>query len=170
MDASLSRVQVRLVAAFYAVVAVICAGLIAGRYLQYVRNPQDAAAAGGMYAGGDLFLVVIVCMLLLAPTAALALVIRRSEQASTTYARVLLGVSLTAPLSAVFLIIPVFNQWQWGDLCIFRLTAIPFVLAALVFSRWLIRFARARRLLSWALLAEGLTLLATFAGCLFLMR
>ena len=48
METSLSRVQLRLVAASYAVVAVVSALLVSRRYLQYVRNPQDVAAAGGM--------------------------------------------------------------------------------------------------------------------------
>ena len=164
MDASYSRLQLRLVAASYATVAAVSALLVYRRYLQYLRYPQDAAAASGMWAGGDLMLEVFIFLLFLAPTAALVFVIRKSESAYTAYAKALLGLSLTAPLSAVFLVIPVLNQWYWGDLCIFRLFAIPIVLMVLLFSRWLTRFARARRLISYALLVEGLTLVLGIAS------
>ena len=164
MEASPSRLQLRLVAASYAVVAVLSALLVFQRYLVYVRNPQDVAAAGGMYAGGDLLLEIIICFLFLVPTAALVFVIRKSESAYTTYAKVLLGVSLTAPISIVLLIIPVLNQWYWGDACIFRLFATPLVVVVLIFSRWLTRFARARRLISYALMIEGLTLVSIVAS------
>jgi hypothetical protein len=164
MEPSPSRLQLRLVKASYAVVAVVSALLIYERYLRYVRNPQDVAAAGGMYAGGDLLLEIFLCFLFLVPTVALVLVIRKSESAYTAYAKVLLGLSLTAPISVVLLAIPVLNQWYWGDACIFRLFAIPIVVVVLIFSLWLTRFARARRLISYALLVEGLTLVVVIAG------
>ncbi|HUD65921.1 MAG TPA: hypothetical protein VMQ17_15130 [Candidatus Sulfotelmatobacter sp.] len=99
MEPSPSRLQLRLVAASCAVVGVVSALLIYVRYLQYVRNPQDAAASSGMYAGGDLLLEIFICFLFLVPTVALVLVIRNSEWCYTTYAKVLLGLSLTAPIS-----------------------------------------------------------------------
>ena len=157
MEASPSRLQLRLVAASYALVVAVSALLIFNRYLQYVRNPQDVAASSGMYAGGDLLLEIFICFLFLVPTAALVFVIRKSESAYTAYAKVLLGLSLTAPMSVGLLIIPVLNQWYWGDAIIFRLFAIPIVIVVLILSRWLTRFARARRLISYALLIEGLT-------------
>jgi hypothetical protein len=164
MEPSPSRLQLRLVQAGYAMVVVVSALLIYTRYLQYVRNPQDVAAASGMYAGGDLLLEIIICFLFLVPTVALVLVIRKSESAYTAYAKVLFGLSLTAPLSVGLLTIPVLNQWYWGDACIFRLFAIPIVVVVLIFSRWLTRFARARRLISYALLIEGLTFVAVIAA------
>ena len=164
MDPSPSRLQLRFVKASYAVVVVVSSLLIYKRYLQYVRNPQDVAASGGMYAGGDLMLEIFICFLFLVPTVALVFVIRKSESAYTAYAKVLLGLSLTAPISLGFLIIPVLNQWYWGDACIFRLFAIPIVVVVLIFSRWLTRFARARRLISYALLIEGLTFVVIIAA------
>ena len=89
--------QLSLVWAGYAVVAAVSALLIFVRYLKYVENPQDAAAAGGMWAGGDLALELIVLLLFLVPTAALVFVIRKSDAAFITYAKVLLGLSVTAP-------------------------------------------------------------------------
>jgi len=164
MEQSPSRLQLRLVAASYAVVVAVSALLIFKRYLQYVRNPQDVAAYSGMYAGGDLMLEILICFLFLVPTVALVFVIRKSESAYTAYAKVLLGLSLTAPISVGFLIIPVLKQWYWGDACIFRLFAIPIVIVVLIFSRWLTRFVRARRLISYALLIEGLTFVVIIAG------
>ena len=169
MEASPSRLQLRLVATSYAVVFVLSALLVFRRYLVYVRNPQDVAAASGMYAGGDLLLEVIIFFLFLVPTAALVFVIRKSEPAYTAYAKVLLGLSVTAPISVGLLAIPVLNQWYWGDVCIFRLFAMPIMVFVLILSRWVTRFARARRLISYALLVEGLTLVLVIAGGVFLL-
>ena len=170
MESSPSPLPWRLFGASYAVVGFISALLTFARYLQYVRNPQDVAAAGGMYAGGDLLLEIFICFLFLVPTVALVLVIRKSEPAYTVYAKVLLGVSLTAPLSCVLLIIPVLNQWYWGDACIFRLFAIPMVVFVLIFSLWLTPFARARQLISYALLIEGLTFIVIIASLFLLSK
>jgi|SRR5215831_2643392 len=164
MESSPSRLQLRLVAAGYAVVIVISALLVYQRYLVYVRNPQDVAAAGGMYAGGDLLLEIFICFLFLVPTAALVFVIRKSESLYTSYAKVLLGLSLTAPLSLGLLIVPAFNQWYWGDAIVFRLFAVPIVFAVLILSRWLTRFARARQLIFYALLIEGMTFVVMIAA------
>jgi hypothetical protein len=167
MEASPSQLQLRLVAAGYAMVAAVSTLLIYERYLLYVRNPQDVAAAVGMYAGGDLLLEIIISFLFLVPTAALVFVIRRSESAYTVYAKVLLGLSLTAPISAVLLVIPVLSQWYWGDACIFRLFVIPIFMVVMILSRWLTRFAHARLLILYALTIEGLTL-AIIIASLFL--
>jgi len=170
METSPSPLQWRLVGASYAVVGIISALLIVARYLQYVQNPQDVAAAGGMYAGGDLLLEMFICFLFLVPTVALVFVIRKSEPAYTVYAKALLGVSLTAPISCALLIIPVLNQWYWGDACIFRLFAIPMVVFVLIFSWWLTPFARARQLISYALLIEGLTFIVIIASLFLLSK
>src|SRR5215475_4537388 len=164
VEPSPSRLQLRLIAASYAVTAVVSALLIYERYLQYVRNPQDVAASSGMYAGGDLLLEIFICFLFLLPTVALVFLIRKSESRYTAYAKVLLGLSSTAPISVGLLFVPVLNQWYWGDVFIFRLFAIPIVVVMLIFSWWLTRFARARRLISYALLIEGLTFVAVVAS------
>ena len=95
-------------------------------------------------------------------------VIRKSESAFTTYAKVLLGLSVTAPLSVILMFIPLLNQWYLGDAIIFRLFAIPLVLFVLILSRWLTRFANVRRLISYALLIEGVTLVAMVGGIFLL--
>lgn len=168
METSPSRLKLRLVAAGYALVAVISGFLVFARYLLYVRNPQEAAAAGGMYAGGDLLLELMICFLFLVPTVALVFVIRKSELAYTAYAKVLLGVSWTAPLSLGLAFAPFLNQWYLGDACIFRMFAMPLVIVVLIFSRWLTPFARPRRLISYALLIEGSTVIVMIVAAIFL--
>jgi hypothetical protein len=170
MDASPSRLGLGLVAAIYAAVAALSALLVFQRYLLYVRNPQDVAAAGGMYAGGDLLLEIIIAFLFLVPTAALVLVIRKSEPYYTAYAKVLLGLSLTAPIAGVLMVVPVLNQWYWGDVCIARLFVIPMVVVLLLISRWLTRFQRARRLIAYALMIEGMTFVVIIAGFFLFLR
>jgi len=170
MEPSPSHLQLRLIAASYAVIAAVSALLIYERYLQYVRNPQEVAASSGMYAGGDLLLEIFICFLFLLPTVALVFLIRKSESRYTAYAKVLLGLSSTAPISVGLLFVPVLNQWYWGDVFIFRLFAIPIVVVMLIFSWWLTRFARARRLISYALLIEGLTFVAIVASLFLFSR
>lgn len=169
METAPSRLQLRLVAVSYVAVGMVAALLIVQRYLLYLRNPQDVAASGGMYAGGDLLLELFICFLFFLPTIALAFVIRKSESACTTYAKVLLGLSVTAPISAGLLLIPLLNQWYWGDICIFRLFAIPIVIVTLILSLLLTRFPGARRLISYALLTEGLTFVGIVIAAWFLL-
>jgi hypothetical protein len=166
------RVQLVLVAASYAVVLAVAALLVFVRYLQYVLHPQDVAAAGGMYAAGDWMLEIIIGCMLLVPTFILALVIRKSEGLYTGYSKVLLGLSLTAPISLGVLSIPAVNQGTMllGWICLDRLLVSPIVIVALVVSRLLARFDRAKRLTLYALLIEVFTLALAAALFLFAAR
>jgi hypothetical protein len=154
------RTQLSLVAAGYAVVLVTAALLVFARYLLYVNHPQDVAAAGGMYAAGDWMLEIIIGCMLLVPTFALALVVRKSENLSTGYSKVLLGLSLTAPICLGLLCIAAVGQGTMllGWICLDRLLCSPVVIVGLVVSRLLARFDRAKRLTLYALLIEILTL------------
>jgi hypothetical protein len=160
MDKIPYRVQLRLVAAGYAAVLAITVGLIIMRYLQYVRHPDDVAAYGGMWAGGDMMLELFICFLLMVPTLFLVFVIRKSETASETYAKVLFGISVTAPVSAALIAIPAIGQSNMilGWFCLFRVLGSPVVLIWLIVSRLLARFDRQKRWTSYALLVETLTL------------
>ena len=131
------RVQLMLVAAGYAAVLAAAALMVLVRYLQYVNHPQDVAAAGGMYAAGDLFLEVFIACMLLVPTFLLVLVIRNSENLYTGYSKILLGVSLTAPVCLGVLSIPAVNQGPMllGEIFMARLFSSPFVIVGLGFSR-----------------------------------
>ncbi len=166
------RVQLMLVAAGYAAVLAAAAWMVLVRYLQYVNHPQDVAAAGGMYAAGDLFLEVFVACMLLVPTFLLVLVIRNSENLYTGYSKILLGVSLTAPVCLGVLSIPAVNQGPMllGEIFMARLFSSPFVIVGLGFSRVLARFDRAKRLTSYALIIEVLTLVFMAAAFLFSAR
>jgi hypothetical protein len=106
---------------------------------------------------------------LLVPTILLLLVIRKSEAAYTTYSKVLLVLSLSAPLSLGLLCIPAVSSGPGllGFVCLYRLEASPFTLAAAGFSRGAARFQTAKRLTLFALLAEGLTLVAVVSGFAF---
>lgn len=165
MEQSVLRTRLYWVAAAYAAVVAVSGALIFARYLQYVTHPADAAQYGGMWAGGDLMLELFITGLLMVVTFFLVLVIRNEESAYTVYAKVLLGVSLTAPLSVGFISIDAVSQgtgW-FGFACLFRLFASPMVIVGLGASRLLARFPRAKRLVSYSLLIEVLTLVGMFA-------
>jgi len=161
------RTQLCLVAAFYTVVLATAALLVYARHLQYVNHPEDTA--GGMYAAGDLILEIFIGCMFLVPTFVLALVIRKSEHLYAVYSRVLLGLSLTAPISLGVLSIPAVNQGTMllGWICMDRLLCSPIVIVGLVASRLLARFDQAKRLTLYALLIEVLTLALTAALFLF---
>jgi hypothetical protein len=150
------RVQLGAVAAGYAMVFLVGAALIFERHLQYVNNPADAASYGAMYAFGDLILGLFIGGLFLIPTLLLVLVIRKSEPAYTRYSQILLGLSLTAPICMGVSLIPAVNQGNsfLGWFCMGRLFASPIIIAGLAGSRLLARFARAKRMTSYALLIE----------------
>ena len=160
MEMALSRTRLWLVGIAYAAVVAIAAGLIVVRYFQYVTHPADVAAYGGMWAGGDLMLELFICGMLLSVTFLLVLEIYKSETAYTMYAKVMVGVSLTAPLSVGLIAIPAVNQGMnvLGEACMFRLFASPLVVVGLAMSRLFARFPRAKKLTIYALLVEALTL------------
>lgn len=161
MNVSL-RTKLRWVAAAYGVVLAISVCLVAGRYLQYRWHAQDADLYGGMWAGGDMMLGAFIFCMFLVPTFFLVLVIRDSEALYTGYAKVLLGLGLSAPLSLGLISIPEVNQGQslLGWVFFWRILGSPFVFFGLAGSRLLARFPRAKRLCSYAVLIEGLTLAA----------
>jgi hypothetical protein len=166
------RAQLGLVAAGYALVIATAGLLVCVRYLLYVNHPQDAAAAGGMYAAGDWMLELFIGCMLLVPTFVLALVIRKSEPLYTGYSRIVLGLSLTAPVSLAVLSIPAVNRGTMaiGWICLGRLLVSPVVIVGLAASRLLSRFDQAKRLTLYALLIEVLTLAFTAGLFLFAAR
>jgi len=166
------RAQLGLVAASYAVVLATAALLVYVRHLQYVNHPEDVAASSGMYAAGDWMLEIFIGCMLLVPTFVLVLVIRKSEHLYDGYSRILLGLSLTAPICLGVLSIPAVNQGTMvlGWICMDRLLGSPIVIVGLVVSRFLARFDQAKRLTLYALLIEVLTLALTAAVFLFAAR
>lgn len=154
------RVQLGLVACGYAMVLGIAALLALWRYWQYETHPADAAQYGGMWAGGDLMLEMFICGMLLAVTLVLVVVISKSETAYTNYAKVVLAVSATLPVSIGVIAIPAVSQGTSlvGWACLFRVFASPMVLMGIVLSRLFARFPRAKRITNYAFLIEVLTL------------
>ena len=153
-------VQLGFVAASYAAVVIFAGILVIERFVQYARHPADVAASSGMYAFGDLLLEMFIAGALLVPTLLLVLVIRKSEAAYTMYSKVLLVLSLSAPLSFGLLWIPAVSSGPGllGFVCLYRLEVSPFTLAAAGFSRIAACFQAPKRLTLFALLLEGLTL------------
>jgi hypothetical protein len=169
MGAIALRGKLKLVAAGYALVLAAATALVFVRYLLYVTHPQDVAAAGGMYAAGDLMLAIFIGCMLLVPTFILALIIRNSEELYTGYSKILLGLSLTAPICLGVSSLPAVNQSSMslartlGELCMDRLFCSPIMLVVLVASRLMARFDRPKRLTLYALLIEVLTLVLIVA-------
>jgi len=155
--------QFGLVALGYAAVLVVAAASLYGRHLLELQDP--AAASGGMAAAGDSILHLILGCLFLIPTAFLIRIIAKSEALYTAYSRFLLGLSLSAPIClGVVLLGDKYVAQSLGWLCFFRILESPIILVGMVISRATARFDRAKRLASYALLIEGLTLGLPFAA------
>lgn len=168
MKALSQRAQLGLVWAGYGAVVAGSVFLVAWRYLQYRMHPQDADQYSGMWAGGDMILGLFIFCLFMVPTFFLVLVIRESEPLYTRYAKVLLGLSVSAPVSLGVIAIPAVSQSNspLGWVFFWRIMGSPLVFLALLGSRFMARFPRAKRLCSYALLVEGLTLVVMI-GFLF---
>jgi hypothetical protein len=166
------RGQLILVGAGYAGVLAIATALVFARYMLYINHPQDVAAAGGMYAGGDLILEVFIGCMFLVPTFLLAFVLRKSESLYSGYSKIMLGLSLTAPICLGVSSIPAVSQGSGilGWICMDRLLCSPLVITGLGFSRLLARFDRAKRLTFYALLIEVVTLVLMVALFFFFAR
>ena len=154
--------QLGLVALGYIAVLVIAAALFYWRHLQELKYPDEAS--GGMWAAGDAFLQIFIACLFMIPTVFLIWVIARFESVYTAYSQFLLGLSLSAPVClSVFLLGESQVAQTLGSLCLFRLLGSPFILVGIGISRLVARFDRAKRLVSYALLIEGATIVAALA-------
>ena len=153
------RIQLWLIAGGYAAVIVISALWFLARYLQEAAHPADVSAASGMYAAGDAMLAFFIACLFLIPSFFLLRVIAKFEGLYSTYAKFLLAFSLTAPVSLALLNFGLNRVPQsLGFLCLYRLFWSPLILLGIVASRLVARFALAKKLTSYALIVEGLTL------------
>src|SRR5262249_20573847 len=133
----------------------------------YVHHPQDVSAASGMYAGGDLLLELMILCFLLMPTGLLVFFLRRSEPANTAYAKMLLGLSVTSPLSLGLMFVPMLNRGYLGEAIFFRMCAIPIFAVVFLLSLSSTQFSRARRLITYALLIEGIPFAIAIGFLLF---
>jgi hypothetical protein len=166
------RAQLGLVGAGYVLVLATAALLVYVRHLLYVNHAAEVAASGGMYAAGDWMLEIFIGCMLLVPTFVLVLVIRKSEPLYTGYSKVLVGLSLTAPICLGLLTIPAVSQGTMllGWICLDRLLCSPIVIVGVVVSGLLAQFDRAKRLTLYALMIEVVTLALTIALFLFVAR
>jgi hypothetical protein len=157
-----SRAQLWLVALGYAAVFAVGAILLYGRHLQELKYPDEAS--GGMWAFGDALLLIFIACLFMIPTVFLIWVIARFDSVYKAYSRFLLGLSLSAPVCLSVLLLGESQVAQsLGSLCLYRLLGSPFILVGIGISRLVARFDRAKRLASYALLIEGLTICAAVA-------
>jgi hypothetical protein len=162
--------QFGLVAMGYAAVLVFAAAALYGRHLVALKDP--AAASGGMAAAGDTMLYLFIGCLFLIPTAFLIWIIAKFEALYAAYSRFLFGLSLSAPVCLGVVLLGdnyVAQSLSW--LCFFRILESPIVLVGIGISCYAARFDRAKRLASYALLIEGLTLglpIAAFIVAVFI--
>jgi hypothetical protein len=158
------RTQLWLTGAGYAAVFIVSAVLVLGRYLQEITHPADVVAYGGMFAFGDLLLGIFIVFLFMIPTAFLVWSMARFEGGYTRYAELLVGISLSAPVCLGLFVLEKSHMTEsLLTLCLYRLAASPFFIVGLVVSRLVARFKLAKKLTSYALLIEGLTLAVAVA-------
>jgi len=154
------RLQLELIGAGYAAVFLYGALAFFQRYLYSLREPIDSQS--GMAAFGEEMLTLFLFALFLVPTFFLLRVMAQSDGVYSVYAKVLLAVSVTDPL-AVGLLALFHRSLLIQNVCGIRLWRSPCVLVVMAMSRVLGRRSAGKRLITWALLIEGGTLIATFA-------
>jgi hypothetical protein len=127
---------------------------------------QDpAAASGGMAAFGDVLLALFLGGLFLIPSVFLIRILANSETRFLTLSRFLLGLGLSAPVCMIVVVLGenhVAGALSW--VCFFRLLESPVILVAMAAARVSARFDSAKKLISRALLIEGLTLVGPVAA------
>ena len=149
--------QLGLVAWGYGAVLVVATTLLYGRHLQELNYPAEAS--GGMWAAGDAMLQIFIACLFMIPTAFLVWVIAKFESFYKAYSQLLLGLSLSAPVClSVLTLGENYIAQSVSILCLYRLLWSPLILVGIGVSRLVARFDRAKRLVSYAFLIEGLTL------------
>ena len=154
--------QFGLVGLGYAAASLVSAAILFARHLQELKYPVDAS--GGMWAFGDLFLWAFIVVLFAIPSVFLVWVIAKFESAYKIYSRLLLALSLSAPVCLGVCILggKYFSETVYS-FCFSRLIGSPLILAGIGVSRFVARFDRAKRTLLYALLIEGLTLVVSVA-------
>jgi hypothetical protein len=154
------RNQIMLIVTGYAAVTMFAVAEFFQRYLYSLREPVDSA--GGMAAFGDLMLSVFVFFLFLFPTFFLLRLLAQNQAFYGPYAKVLLAVSVTNPISVVLLAVfhrSVLAQNVFGE----RVWVSPLVLTVMLMSRCIGRRSPSKKLMTWASLIEGGTLVVSFA-------
>ncbi len=167
MQAITRRLQFELIAAGYAAVFLYTAYEFFQRYLYTLREPIESS--GGMAAFGDEMLTLFCFLLFLVPTFFLLRIMAQSERVYAAYAKALLVVSVTAPV-AVALLTTFHRSMAVENLCMTRLWRSPCIFVVLAMSRVLGRRSPKKRLITWALMIEGGTLVLSIAVFMMLAR
>jgi hypothetical protein len=157
-----------MIGAGYAVVSAYGAWELYERHVWEAAHPAEVSAASGMYAGGDMILDLWIVFLLMIPTIFLVRVISRFEAPAAVYSKILFLISLSAPLC--FGISLLGEKHVPANLivsCLVRLLWSPLFLVLMFFSRIVSKFQNARRLTTYALLSEGVTICVAFALLIF---
>ncbi len=149
--------QIQLIAFGYASLLIYAAYEWYVRHLAELQNPIDAQ--GGMWAFGDELLSYYLFFLFLVPTVPLLRLMSKSDSVYNTYARFALAFALTAPLSALLLACNISKvSAALGEAALLRLFRSPMVLVPLLMSRIFAHQKTGKRLMNWAIFAEGATI------------
>lgn len=169
MESASERLHPGFIAAGYAAVCLIASILLYNQHVQHMRELQEEMSSRipQYHPQNDWLLGVLIGSLFLFPTFLLISVIRQSETAYTTYARILLALSITEPACALLIVLTgVFGLTNDFilKLCMYRLLASPAVFVGLLVSRLVTQFSRAKRMILYAL---GIEATAFVAGLVF---
>jgi hypothetical protein len=158
MQAVSQRNQFMMIGVGYAAIVLFAVAEFFQRYLYTLREPIDSA--GGMAAFGDLMLSVFVFFLFMFPTFFLLRLLAQNQAFYGPYAKVLLALSITNPISVALLAAfhrSVLAQNTFGE----RVWVSPLVLTVMLMSRCIGRRSPSKKLITWAALIEGGTLVAS---------
>jgi hypothetical protein len=163
VESAEERLHPGFIIAAYAAVSLVAFILLYNQHIQRVRelNEEMSSRIPQFHPHNDWLLGLLIGGLFLLPTLALIWMIRESEPAYTTYSRILLALSITAPLGVLFFIgsLSLGTGFLFG-FCFYRFFASPSVIVGLLASRICARFSKAKRLISYALAIEAVTLVA----------
>jgi hypothetical protein len=167
MKAISSRTQWWLIGATYAFVLLFGGSMAVQRYIYEYRHPNEVTASSGMWAFGDMMMWVMIFFMALVPTVFMLRLVAKSEGLYTSYSKIVLAFAITAPL-CIGLVSLFSKENVIADACLWRLIWSPLILITIAVSRIVAKFKLSKRLLSYALLTEGLTLTITIT--LFFMK
>jgi len=156
------KAKLVLVAIAYAAVLLFAAVEMFSRYAYEASHPAEVSASSGMFAGGDMLLEIFIAFLFMIPTFFLIRIGAHFETPYTAWSKLLLTLGLSAPLCLVLVFLGA-APGTLTALCLERLLWSPFVLLMILISRFSARFDRAKRVISYALLSEGLTFCGSIA-------
>jgi hypothetical protein len=173
VESAPERLHPGLIAAGYGAVSLVAAILLYYQHLQHLRELQVIAAMGppSFHPFSDWLLALLIGGLFLIPTVLLVLTVRESETAYTLYSRILLLLSITLPVCLLLTsLLPLLGIDFLFMLCLFRFYVSPAVAVGLAISWFFARFARAKRLILYALIVEVGALVVGLVFLAFILK